>query len=147
MDYDYIFYAILPSCCDNSMFFPKVSFTFDNNTEYQLSASYQENMRIQDGGLNIYTDKLLDSEQTHERQNIYECVVNCLSKASELGVNSIAFPLLEPLHIHITKSKLIATMLSAIKFFLKENHRSSLSDIRITTQDAQTMSLCKCYLS
>lgn len=29
-------------------------------------------------GLNIYTDKLSDSKQTHERQNIYECVLNCL---------------------------------------------------------------------
>ena len=81
--------------------------------------------------MNIYTEKLGDSVQTHERQNIYECMINCLQKAAELGIKSIAFPVLEPSIVHISKSKIVSTMLFAVKQFLREYNRNKLEDIRI----------------
>lgn len=86
MDYEYIFYAVLPNCCDSSVQLLKGSYAFNNHCDdYQPSSSYLENIRIQDG-IQVYTEKLGDSVQTHERQNIYECVINCLQKAMELGI-------------------------------------------------------------
>lgn len=47
MDYEYIFYAVLPSCCDNSMVLhKKFSYNIDNNSEYQPSGSFYENIKL-----------------------------------------------------------------------------------------------------
>lgn len=53
--------------------------------------------------------------------------------ASDLGVKSIAFPVLEPFNGHISKSKIAAIMLFAIKQFLKDNAKNSIEEIKISS--------------
>ncbi|CAD8111612.1 unnamed protein product [Paramecium primaurelia] len=143
MDFDYIIYTVLSSGCETTMMMPKSSFTTDGSTDFQPTESLQEGLRQQIDGVHIYTDKMIDSQQTHERQNIYECMINCLQLAANLGVKSIAFPLLEPFNGHISKSKIAAIMLFAIKQFLKDNSKSSLEEIKISSQDTQVIRLFK----
>ncbi|CAK64952.1 unnamed protein product (macronuclear) [Paramecium tetraurelia] len=72
-----------------------------------------------------------------------ECIINCLQLAVTLGIKSIAFPLLEPFNGHISKSKISAIMLFAIKQFLKDNSNSSLEEIKISSQDTSVIRLFK----
>ncbi|KAM3135958.1 ADP-D-ribose binding [Paramecium bursaria] len=81
LEFDYIFYAVLPSTCDSSMLVNKSYGTDD----CVLSNSIQENLKFNDCDF-VYTEKLSDTTQTHERQQIYEAVINCLGKAQTLGI-------------------------------------------------------------
>ncbi|CAD8210246.1 unnamed protein product [Paramecium octaurelia] len=143
MEFDYIIYTVLSSCCETTMMMPKSSYNTDFSTDFQPTESLEEGLRQQIDGVNIYTDKIIDSQQRHERQNIYECMINCLQLAANLGVKSIAFPLFEPFNGHISKSKIAAIMLFAIKQFLNDNQKSSLEEIKISSQDTSVIRIFK----
>jgi O-acetyl-ADP-ribose deacetylase (regulator of RNase III) len=66
-------------------------------------------------------------------------------EANELGIKSIAFPVMEPPTFHISKSIIATIMIVAIRTFLKEN--KTLTAVHITIPDTQTLNLFKWALT
>ncbi|CAD8201546.1 unnamed protein product [Paramecium pentaurelia] len=73
------------------MMLPNCSYITDVSTDFQPSEFLQESLRQLIDGVHIYTNIMTDSIQPHERQKIYEFMINCQQLAADLGVKSIHF--------------------------------------------------------
>ncbi|CAD8200573.1 unnamed protein product [Paramecium octaurelia] len=141
MPYDYLFFAVLPSATDASII------VLNESYEQEMAYSIEENFRV--NSITAYADKWkFDSTQSREIQIVYEAVVNCLEKATELGVKSIAFSVMDQQINQIARSKLASVMLFAIKSFLREyGSKTSLVEIRISSCEAPSFKIYKTYMN
>ncbi|CAD8208567.1 unnamed protein product [Paramecium octaurelia] len=141
MPYDYIFFAVLPNATDSSII------VLNESLEQEMVSSLEENFRV--NSFAAYAEKKkLDSTQSREIQILYEAVVNCLEKATELGAKSIAFSVMDQQIIQIARSKLASVMLFAIKSFLRDNcGKTSLVEIRISSCEAPSFKIYRTYMN
>ncbi|CAD8115338.1 unnamed protein product [Paramecium sonneborni] len=112
-----------------------------------MVSSFEENFRV--NSITAYNEKnKFDSTQSRETQIVYEAIVNCLEKATELGVKSIAFSVMDQQLIQITRSKLASVMLFAIKTFLRDNiSKTTLVEIRISSCEAPSFKIYRTYMN
>ncbi|CAD8194742.1 unnamed protein product [Paramecium pentaurelia] len=141
MPYDYLFFTVLPSSTDASII------VLNESYEQEMVCSLEENFRV--NSITAYAEKRkLDSTQSREIQIVYEAVVNCLEKATELGAKSIAFSLMDQQINQIARSKLASVMLFAIKSFLREyGSKTTLIEIRISSCEAPQFKIYKTYMN
>ncbi|CAD8107348.1 unnamed protein product [Paramecium primaurelia] len=141
MPYDYLFFTVLPSSTDASIIVLNESF------EQEMVCSLEENFRV--NSITAYAEKRkMDSTQSREIQIVYEAIVNCLEKATELGAKSIAFSLMDQQINQIARSKLASVMLFAIKSFLREyGSKTTLVEIRISSCEAPQFKIYKTYMN
>ncbi|CAD8120117.1 unnamed protein product [Paramecium sonneborni] len=141
MPYDYLFFAVLPCANDASII------VLNESLEQEMVSSLEENFRV--NSITAYADKKkLDSTQSREIQIVYEAIINCLEKATELGVKSIAFSVMDQQVIQIARSKLASVMLFAIKTFLRDNaSQTTLAEIRISSCEAPSFKIYRTYMN